>query len=83
MFNENPSPGSPGTPKPFVSLGPVLFIVAASASDVHRAGVRAGRGRPALAARDRGADAGVGGGGEREDPRGRWSYARLDYEIVR
>ena len=32
MINENPSPGSPGTPKPFVSLVPVLFIMAASAS---------------------------------------------------
>ena len=32
MINENPSPGSPGTPKPFVSLGPVLFLVSASAS---------------------------------------------------
>ena len=34
MINENPSPGSPGTPKPFVSLGPVHFIMAASASAV-------------------------------------------------
>ena len=32
MINEDPSPGSPGTPKPFVSLGSVLFIMAASAS---------------------------------------------------